>query len=131
MTPTTPPTTRKKPAGLTPLQQHVLDYLRVFLRLNDQLPTCAAIAQAFGWASSNAASTHLAFLERKGHLTRNELGHLMLAERSHADAAEHHAQLVALRALAADLLHPEVLGYAVTAEVRDRARAALEGRWPQ
>lgn len=126
--PSTPPTAPRHAAELTPLQQHVLDYLRAFLRYNDQLPPCIAIAEAFGWASGNAAGTHLAALEKKGHLTRNELGHLMLADRSHADAAEHYAQLVALRTLASDLLHPEALGHAVSVEVRERARAALQGR---
>lgn len=118
-----------RPTEPTPTQRKVLDYLRVFLRLNDQLPPSSAIAEAFGWASSNAARTHLVFLERKGHLTRNELGHLMLADRSHANAAEHFEQIGgALRTLASDLLHPEALGHAVSTEVRDRARAALDGR---
>ncbi len=115
-------------AELTQLQIQVLDYLRVFLRLNDQLPPASAIATAFGWSSNNAAQTHLVALERKGCLVRNEIGTLMLANRQHAHAAEHHAQLVALRTLAGDLLHPEALGHAVTAEVRERARAALDGR---
>ena len=67
---------------LTPLQQHVMDYLRIFLRENDCLPTTKVISEAFCWKSSNAAHDHLRALERKGHLARNELGRLMLARYS-------------------------------------------------
>ena len=77
---------------LTHLQAQVLAYLVKFLELNDQLPT-AKIAEAFGWASGNAADTHLKALEKKGYLARNELGHLMLADRpseaTPAQAAHH------------------------------------------
>ena len=66
---------------LTHLQTQVLAYMVKFLELNDQLPTMAAIASAFGWASTNAADTHVKALEKKGHLKRNEVGNLMLAER--------------------------------------------------
>jgi repressor LexA len=66
---------------LTAHQQHVLDFLRVFLRMNDQLPTCKAIADAFGWASPNAAADVMQALERKGQIERNELGNHMLARR--------------------------------------------------
>ncbi|MBW8469838.1 MAG: hypothetical protein K0M67_16355 [Thiobacillus sp.] len=78
---------------LTHQQAQVLAYLVKFLELNDQLPTNAKIAEAFGWASSNAADTHLKALEKKGYLARNELGHLMLADRpteaTPAQAAHH------------------------------------------
>jgi SOS-response transcriptional repressor LexA len=66
---------------LSDLQGKVLAYLVKFLHMNDQLPTNAKIAEAFGWASSNSADTHLKALEKKGYLTRNELHHLMLADR--------------------------------------------------
>lgn len=64
---------------LTELQRHVLDYLRVFLALNDCLPPAAHIAREFGWSSANSARLHLVALEKKGLLKRNELGGLMLA----------------------------------------------------
>ena len=57
--------------GLTRIQAQVLDYLRIFCVMNDQLPPCATIAHAFGWASANAAHHHLANLEGAGHLARN------------------------------------------------------------
>ena len=41
----------------------------------------SAIAGAFGFASNNAASDHLARLEAKGRLKRNEIRKLMLAHR--------------------------------------------------
>lgn len=40
---------------LTELQRHVLDYLHVFLALNDCLPPAAHIAREFGWSSANSA----------------------------------------------------------------------------
>ncbi len=64
---------------LTELQRHVLDYLHVFLALNDCLPPAANIAREFGWSSANSARMHLVALEKKGLLKRNELGGLMLA----------------------------------------------------
>ena len=64
--------------ALTVRQQQVMDYLSMFLSMNDQLPTRPVIASAFGWASPNAADDVLKALERKGHLCRNELGNLML-----------------------------------------------------
>lgn len=73
-------TTTQRPP-LSDLQGKVLAYLVKFLQMNDQLPTNAKIAEAFEWASSNSADTHLKALEKKGYLTRNELHHLMLADR--------------------------------------------------
>lgn len=73
-------TTTQRPP-LSDLQGKVLAYLVKFLQINDQLPTNAKIAEAFGWASSNSADTHLKALEKKGYLARNELHHLMLADR--------------------------------------------------
>ena len=64
---------------LTELQRHVLDYLHVFLALNDCLPPAAHIAREFGWSSANSARLHLVALEKKGLLKRNELGGLMLS----------------------------------------------------
>lgn len=56
-----------------------MDYVRKFLSMNDQLPTAKTVAQAFGWASANAAGEVLLSLESKGKLARNELDNLMLA----------------------------------------------------
>lgn len=72
-------TTNRQP--LTHIQGQVLAYMAKFLQLNDQLPPQLTIAAAFGWASPNAALDHLKALEKKGYLTRNEIGHLMLADR--------------------------------------------------
>ncbi len=110
-------------AGLTRIQQQVLDYVRIFTVMNDQLPPASAIAEAFGWASNNAAYEHLAKLEAAGHLARNELGNLMLSTPSRKQAAP--MQLHALQRLAEDLINPEELGFAATPEIRDRARIAL------
>lgn len=71
--------TTKEPQPLTTKQRHVLDYLHVFLALNDCLPPAAHIAREFGWSSANSARLHLVALEKKGLLKRNELGGLMLA----------------------------------------------------
>ncbi len=114
-----------RPTEPTPTQRKVLDYLRVFLHLNHQLPPKQTIASAFGWASANAAHTHLAALEKKGHLRRNELGNLMLAYPPVALQSLGAQQIDDLQRLANDLLNPEELGYACTIEVRDRARIAL------
>jgi len=71
---------------LTHPQAQVLAYLVKFLELNDQLPPQATIAAAFGWSSSNAAFDHLEALEKKGYLTRNEIGNRMLTDRPSASA---------------------------------------------
>ena len=71
---------------LSDTQAKVLAYMVKFLELNDQLPTMAKIAEAFGWASPNAADTHVRAMEKKGYLARNELTNLMLA-RADIDAA--------------------------------------------
>ena len=66
-------------APMTERERHVLDFARAFLRDNDQMPTNAAIASAFGFASPNAANEIMLSLERKGYLARNELSRLMFA----------------------------------------------------
>ena len=119
---TTPPHALTR-AGLTRQQQCVLDYVRIFAVMNDQLPPHATIADAFGWSSPNAATDHLKALERTGHLARNELGNLMLASPDRNRAAP--MQLRELQQLAEDLIHPEQFGWSVTPEIRDRAREAL------
>lgn len=68
-------------APLSDTQAKVLAYMVKFLELNDQLPPMAKIAEDFGWASPNAADTHVKAMEKKGYLTRNELNNLMLADR--------------------------------------------------
>lgn len=120
MTNTTPTPQR---TGITRQQQCALDYVRIFAVTNDQLPPMTTIAEAFGWASPNAASDHMKALERAGHLARNELGNLMLASPARNACAP--MQMRALQQLAEDLIHPEQFGWAVTPEIRDRARLAL------
>ena len=73
----------KKARPLTEKQQKVLDFQRVFLCCNHQLPPGSAIAAAFGWKSTNAAYDVLKMLEKKHHLQRNGLGNLMLSDQVH------------------------------------------------
>ena len=59
---------------LTHRQEQVLYFMRAFFAKNDQLPPCQYVRMAFGWKSDNAAQTHIAQLERRGYLERNETG---------------------------------------------------------
>lgn len=120
--PSNPPASTRPP--LTDLQQKVLDYLTIFLRENHQLPTLAALASDFSWASQNAALTHVLALKKKGYLTRNELGNWRLT--SEIDVHPWPADLRdAQLQLLADMLDPDALGYATLPEVRRRVLAAL------
>ena len=51
---------------LTPRQQEILDFIRNSLEVLGAPPTRAEIANAFGFASHNAAEEHLKALARKG-----------------------------------------------------------------
>lgn len=51
---------------LTPRQQQILDFIRSTLEVLGAPPTRAEIAQAFGFASHNAAEEHLRALAKKG-----------------------------------------------------------------
>lgn len=51
---------------LTPRQQEILDFIRSTLEVLGAPPTRAEIANAFGFASHNAAEEHLKALA-KGH----------------------------------------------------------------
>lgn len=51
---------------LTPRQQEILDFIRDTRESHGAPPTRAEIAQAFGFASPNAAEDHLRALARKG-----------------------------------------------------------------
>jgi repressor LexA len=51
---------------LTPRQQEILDFIRNTLEVLGAPPTRAEIAQAFGFASPNAAEEHLKALAKKG-----------------------------------------------------------------
>lgn len=51
---------------LTPRQQEILDFIRNTLESLGAPPTRAEIAQAFGFASPNAAEDHLKALAKKG-----------------------------------------------------------------
>ncbi|MBE2258685.1 MAG: transcriptional repressor LexA [Candidatus Accumulibacter sp.] len=53
-------------APLTPRQQEILDFIRNTLEILGAPPTRAEIANAFGFASHNAAEEHLKALARKG-----------------------------------------------------------------
>jgi SOS-response transcriptional repressor LexA len=66
------------PLTLTVRQRQVLDYLRVLLHTNHQLPACSKLADDFGWTSANAASDMMKQLETRGALQRNEVGGHML-----------------------------------------------------
>lgn len=51
---------------LTPRQQEILDFIRNSLEVLGAPPTRAEIAQAFGFASPNAAEEHIRALAKKG-----------------------------------------------------------------
>jgi len=51
---------------LTPRQQEILDFIRNTLEVLGAPPTRAEIAQAFGFASPNAAEEHIKALAKKG-----------------------------------------------------------------
>jgi len=51
---------------LTPRQQEVLDFIRNTVEILGAPPTRAEIAQAFGFASPNAAEEHIKALAKKG-----------------------------------------------------------------
>jgi repressor LexA len=51
---------------LTPRQQEILDFIKNSLEVLGAPPTRAEIAQAFGFASPNAAEEHIKALARKG-----------------------------------------------------------------
>ena len=53
-------------AKLTSRQQEILDFIRNSLEVLGAPPTRAEIAQAFGFASHNAAEEHLKALAKKG-----------------------------------------------------------------
>ena len=53
-------------AKLTPRQQEILDFIRNSLEVLGAPPTRAEIANAFGFASHNAAEEHLRALAKKG-----------------------------------------------------------------
>lgn len=54
--------------ALTPTQARVLEYIAQHITRRQRPPTRREVAQHFGWASDNAAETHIAELERRGHI---------------------------------------------------------------
>ncbi|MDE2598493.1 MAG: transcriptional repressor LexA [Rhodocyclaceae bacterium] len=54
--------------GLTPRQREILDFIRNSLDVLGAPPTRAEIANAFGFASANAAEEHLRALAKKGNI---------------------------------------------------------------
>jgi hypothetical protein len=55
--------------ALTPQQARVLSFIRQRIAERDEAPTRKEIAEAFSFASPNAAQEHLRALERKGVIT--------------------------------------------------------------
>lgn len=49
-------------------QSQVLEFIERFFEEKGYPPTRAEIAEAFGWASPNAAQAHISALVRKGRL---------------------------------------------------------------
>ncbi len=54
--------------AITKKQQAVFDFLKSHIDENGFPPTCLEISKAFGWASENAAHTHLKALQAKGFI---------------------------------------------------------------
>lgn len=71
-------------AAPTPTQLKVLRFMHAFYLENDQLPPMHVIAQAFGWRSANAAHEHCRYLQAKGLLTDNALGHTKFTDAGRA-----------------------------------------------
>lgn len=68
------PLTKARRGQLGASSLAVLRYMREFFERNDQLPPMESIREHMGWASQNAATTHVARLERAGLIERNEVG---------------------------------------------------------
>ncbi len=68
------PPVRARRGRLGASSHAVLRYMREFFERNDQLPPMEFISAHMGWASPNAAATHVARLERAGLIERNEVG---------------------------------------------------------
>ena len=71
---------------ITQGQARVLEFLREFYLVNDQLPPTQLIARHFGWASANAAQQHLEGLARRGYLRRNAVGKWRFTQASHPNS---------------------------------------------
>lgn len=67
--------------NLTPTQAHVLRYMRAHFAQEHELPSCLDIADAFGYASPNAANEMQHRLEALGMLERNTHGRLKFTQR--------------------------------------------------
>lgn len=57
-------------SNLTQRQSEILTFLETFQREHGMMPTCQEIADAFGFSSPNAVSSHLELLEKKGVIER-------------------------------------------------------------
>jgi len=57
--------------GLTEKQQEIFDFILRSLREDGAIPTVREIAQAFGYASTNAVVCHLDALANKGYISRS------------------------------------------------------------
>lgn len=59
--------------GLTPRQRQILDYITESIQTRGYPPTIREIGDEMGIKSTNGVNDHLKALERKGHLTRDDL----------------------------------------------------------
>lgn len=59
-----------KMSELTQKQQQIFDFILNSLRNDGSIPTVREIMSAFGFASTNAVSTHLEALAKKGYINR-------------------------------------------------------------
>lgn len=59
--------------GLTARQRQILDYITLSIQSRGYPPTIREIGDEMGIKSTNGVNDHLKALERKGHLTRDDL----------------------------------------------------------
>lgn len=57
---------------LSPRQRDLLDFMWVYFKRNDMLPTCNDCCRHFGWKSPNAAHEHYYAPASKGYIEKNE-----------------------------------------------------------
>jgi len=59
---------------LTKKQMAVLNFMHLYFRENDQLPSVNAMRCYFGWSSENSGTCFQSALEQKGWIERNAAG---------------------------------------------------------
>jgi SOS-response transcriptional repressor LexA len=55
-------------------QIEVYQFLVDYFNRNDQLPSCRAISNHFGWSSDNAAFCFMSTLQKRGFIEKNDAG---------------------------------------------------------